>query len=213
MKLSFSLLFSPALLLNRSFLWLLFIVNFAGTIYGYIWYENQLIWTIEQKESWMLPFVPDSPTASLFFSISVLFLLFPPKGTNVIVSSIVRFINALAVVCSFKYGIWATAVIIAGAAQGDPLNWQSYMLMTSHIAMAVEVMLYARFMKLSLASFVAATAWLLLNDTMDYTFGIYPWLPSTLHSHVDTVMILTYLLSICSLIVGLISWKLFRKQA
>lgn len=210
MKLSFW--FSPALLLNRSFLWLLFIVNFAGTIYGYMWYENQLLWTIEQKESWMLPFVPDSPTASLFFSIAVLYLLFPPKENNAFVRWTRDIINALAVVCSFKYGIWATAIIIAGAAQGDPLNWQSYMLMASHLAMAVEVMLYARFMKLSFASFIIATAWLLLNDTMDYTFGIYPWLPQTLHNYVDVVKLFTYLLSLCSLSVGLISWKMFRKQ-
>jgi len=210
MKLSFW--FSPALLLNRSFLWLLFIVNFAGTIYGYMWYENQLIWTIEQKDSWMLPFVPDSPTASLFFSIAVLYLLFPPKGENVFVRWARDIINALAVVCSFKYGVWATAIIIAGAAQGDTLNWQSYMLMASHLAMAFEIMLYARFMKLSLTSFIIATAWLLLNDTMDYTFGIYPWLPTSLHNHVNTVMLFTYLLSIFSLLVGVVSWKMFRKQ-
>lgn len=211
MKLSFW--FSPALLLNRSFLWLLFIVNFAGTIYGYMWYENQLLWTIEQKESWMLPFVPDSPTASLFFSIAILYLLFPPKGTNAFVRWARNIINALAVVCSFKYGIWATAIIIAGAAQGDVLNWQSYMLMASHLAMALEVMLYARFMKLSFASFIIATAWLLLNDTMDYTFGIYPWLPTTLHNHVDAVKLFTYLLSLFSLLVGLASWKMFKKHA
>jgi len=210
MKLSFW--FSRAFLLNRSFLWLLFIINFAGTIYGYMWYENQLLWTIEQKESWMLPFVPDSPTASLFFSIAVLYLLFPPKGSNVFVRWSQTIINALAIVCSIKYGIWATVIIIAGAMQGDTLNWQSYMLMTSHLAMAVEVLLYARFMKLSFAGFTIATAWLLLNDTMDYTFGIYPWLPETLHEHVDTVKLFTYLLSLFSLLAGLLAWKLFRQK-
>ncbi|WP_213513275.1 DUF1405 domain-containing protein [Paenibacillus montaniterrae] len=211
MKLSF--FFSSAFLLNRHFLWLLFIVNFAGTIYGYMWYENQLLWTIEQKESWMLPFVPDSPTASLFFSLSILYLLFAPQGKSPFVRWAQMIINALAVVCSIKYGVWATAIIIAGALQGEPLNWQSYMLMASHLAMAVEVTLYARFMKLGTISFLLATAWLLLNDTMDYTFGIYPWLPSTLQDNVDAVKLFTYLLSLTSLVIGYISWKAARKQA
>lgn len=210
MKLSF--LLSSTFLLNRNFLWLLFLINFAGTIYGYMWYENQLIWTIEYKASWMLPFVPDSPTASLFFSLSVLYLLFAPQGNNAFVRWSQLIINALAVVCSIKYGVWATAIIIAGAMQGDSLQWQSYMLMASHIAMAVEVILYARFMKLSTVSFLIATAWLLLNDTMDYSFGIYPWLPSTLQEHVGAVELFTYLLSLASLLAGYISWKAAKSK-
>lgn len=206
-----SLFFSPSFLLNRNFLWLLFIVNFAGTIYGYMWYENQLIWTIENKPSWLLPFVPDSPTASLFFSISILYLLFTPKGSSSIVRWSQMIINALAVVCSIKYGVWATVMILAGAAQGDVLEWQSYMLIASHIAMAIEVMLYARFMKLSNVSFAIATAWLLLNDTMDYTYEIYPWLPEELHDDVNAVKLFTYLLSIFSFLLGYVSWKTRKK--
>ena len=48
---------------NRSFLWLLLIINVFGTIYGYIWYNWQLV----ETPAIFLPFVPDSPTASLFF--------------------------------------------------------------------------------------------------------------------------------------------------
>lgn len=45
------------------FLWLLLIINTFGTIYGYIWYQYQLI----ETPPIFIPFVPDSPTASLFF--------------------------------------------------------------------------------------------------------------------------------------------------
>ena len=48
---------------NRSFLWLLLIINVFGTIYGYVWYKWQLV----ETPTIFLPFVPDSPTASLFF--------------------------------------------------------------------------------------------------------------------------------------------------
>ena len=38
-------------------------VNIVGTIYGYVWYRWQLV----ETPAIFLPFVPDSPTASLFF--------------------------------------------------------------------------------------------------------------------------------------------------
>ena len=50
---------------NRYFLWLLLIVNIFGTIYGYYWYG----WQLAETPTIFLPFVPDSPTASLFFVI------------------------------------------------------------------------------------------------------------------------------------------------
>src|SRR5690606_13621518 len=110
-----SFFFSKTFLLNRSFLWLLFICNLLGTIYGYIWYDAQLKWTVEAKAGWMLPFVPDSPTASLFFTLALLYLLFPPPAHRGFIKWSRSIIEALAVVCSIKYGIWATVIIIWGA--------------------------------------------------------------------------------------------------
>ncbi len=49
----------------KPFLWLLLFVNLLGTIYGYIWYLPQL----RNTPSQFLIFVPDSPTASLFFAL------------------------------------------------------------------------------------------------------------------------------------------------
>lgn len=188
-------------------MWPLFIINLLGTIYGYIWYENQLIWTIENFSNWLLPFVPDSPTASLFFTIAILILLYPPKRINKFTKWFRICMESLAIVCSIKYGVWATAIILAGAAQGEPLNWQSYMLMTSHLAMAFEVLLYARFMTVRGVHLLIGTAWLLLNDVMDYSYGIYPYLPRVLHDQVNEVMWFTFGLSIVSFIAGYIAVK------
>ena len=57
-------------------------------------------------------------------------------------------IEALAVVTSLKYGLWAVTMIAAGAAQGDQLQWEHYMLIVSHLGMAVEGLLFVRFMTL-----------------------------------------------------------------
>ncbi len=51
------------MLKQRSVLSFLLVVNILGTIYGFIWYGNQLKETL--PIFW--PFVPDSPMASLFF--------------------------------------------------------------------------------------------------------------------------------------------------
>ena len=56
-----------AVLRNRTFLWILFTVNLLGTIYGYYWYKGQL----EITPVAFLAFVPDSPTASLFFCFAI----------------------------------------------------------------------------------------------------------------------------------------------
>lgn len=199
--------FSKSFLLSRNFLWTLFLINLLGTIYGYMWYGNQLIWTLERYPSWLLPFVPDSPTASLFFTIAILYLLFPPKGNSSFVKWSRAIIESLAVVCSVKYGVWATAIIIAGAMQGDALNWQSYMLMTSHLGMALEALLFVRFMTVNRLTLVIATVWLLLNDALDYGYGIYPFLPAVLHDQVTEVKWFTICLSLATLLTCYLVWK------
>lgn len=198
-------LWSRKFLGNRYILWLLFIVNLLGTVYGYIWYGNQLKYTWQEGLIWQLVFVPDSPTASLFFTIALLLLLYPPK--KMISMLVQQLIEALAVVTSVKYGIWAVAIIFAGQWQGNELVWQDWMLVVSHTAMAVEALLYVRLFHFRSAALAVAVAWTLLNDTVDYTYGVYPWLPSVLYDHVSAVEIFTFSLTLFS---GLLAWLAWR---
>lgn len=189
---------------SKSVLWLLFICNLLGTVYGYIWYDGQLRYTWEHHAKWQLVFVPDSPTASLFFTISLLFLLFPVldrwRGLRTL-------IEGLAVVTSVKYGIWAVSMIFAGAAQGGDLIWQDWMLVCSHLAMAVEALLFVRMYKFGAGMLLCAGAWTLLNDTVDYTYGVYPWLPETLWDDVSAVMVFTVCLTLASIAAGWLAMK------
>ncbi|WP_337103494.1 DUF1405 domain-containing protein [Paenibacillus sp. YIM B09110] len=205
------MVWNSSILLYRPFLWLLFLVNLLGTVYGYIWYESQLIYTSENFDSWVLVFVPDSPTASLFFTLALLYLLFPPRSSSRLVTGGRVIIEALAVVCSVKYGIWAVAMIEAGAWQGDQLEWTHYMLMASHLGMAVEALLYFRYMKAGFAALLVGTAWLLLNDTIDYTYEVFPWLADELEDDIPAVRAFTYGLSIFSFFAAMIVWR-FRKK-
>ncbi|ANY71805.1 hypothetical protein BBD41_03965 [Paenibacillus ihbetae] len=204
---SLSYYWSKEFIGKRPFLWLLLICNVLGTIYGYIWYGHQISDTVTRGQYWQVIFVPDSPTASLFFSIAILLLLYPPR--TALSAMVQQWIEALAVVTSVKYGIWAVAIIFAGQAQGDVLVWQDWMLVVSHTAMAVEALLFVRLFHYRWTALAGAIAWTFLNDTVDYSFGVFPWLPGQLYDDLSAVELFTYLLTLFS---GLAAW-LSRKYA
>jgi uncharacterized membrane protein YpjA len=104
-------------------------------------------------------------------------------------------IEALGVVTSIKYGVWATAIILAGYSQGMPLDGASWMLMIGHTAMAACALLYARFFRFGPAALAAAAAWTFLNDTVDYAFGVFPYLPEELYGHLTAVCVFTVALT------------------
>ena len=88
-----------SILANKNVLWLLFIINLLGTAYGYYWYGSQL----ENTPAIFLAFVPDSPTASLFFVFVLLgFLLRRNFGL----------MEALAIITLFKYGICLQVLVL-----------------------------------------------------------------------------------------------------
>ncbi|SET51807.1 DUF1405 domain-containing protein [Paenibacillus sp. NFR01] len=180
------------LLKHRGVIWALIIANAAGTVYGYIWYGNQLEFTARNYALWLLPFVPDSPTASLFFTAALLLVLYPPKSLNG--TMLQGLIEALAVVTSVKYGVWAVSIIFAGGYQGEAISWQDWMLVASHLAMAVEALLYARFFAYR-RMLVLALLWTFSNDIIDYSFGIFPWLPDALDDNVIQVQNFTFILT------------------
>src|SRR5699024_5607877 len=123
------------------FIFILFLINLFGTIYGYIWYKGQLA----QTPLIFLPFVPDSPTASLFFTIFLAFYLFNKN---------VPYIEALALTSLFKYGIWAVVMNILTLTINGSLSWEGYMLIASHGAMALQGLLYASSYKIKLRHLV-----------------------------------------------------------
>ncbi|RED58718.1 DUF1405 domain-containing protein [Cohnella phaseoli] len=194
-------LLSRNVLLHPAILWLTMIIYVPGTVYGYYWYKGQLIETWNEHPHWQLPFVPDSPTASLFFALALLWLWVSPKRSrHAWINAIRGIVETLGVVTSVKYGIWATAIIFAGQAQGDVLVWEHWMLIIGHSAMAIMALLYARFFTFGGMALLAAAAWTFLNDTVDYTYDVYPYLPSQLDDDVPYVAMFTFALTALSVL-------------
>jgi uncharacterized membrane protein YpjA len=150
-----------AFLANRNILLLLLIVNILGTIYGYYWYG----WQLADTPSKFLIFVPDSPTASLFF-VFVLIAFLMKKNWGLI--------EALAIVTLFKYGIWAVIMNILVLVVTGELDWIGYMLIASHFAMAIQGLLYAPFYRIKLWHLIVTGIWTLHNDIIDYVFFMLP---------------------------------------
>ncbi|GGF09518.1 hypothetical protein GCM10010954_04940 [Halobacillus andaensis] len=173
---------------QRRFLIALFIINLSGTIYGYIWYESQL----KMTDPIFLLFVPDSPTASLFFTIFLAFYIFKKN---------VPYFEALALITLFKYGIWAVVMNGLTWMEYGSLPWAGYMLVISHGAMAVQGLLYAPYYKLRLRHVVVAAVWTLHNDVIDYVYEQMPIYPSIME-HMKEIGYFTFWLSIVSIAIG-----------
>ncbi|MFC0214831.1 DUF1405 domain-containing protein [Paenibacillus chartarius] len=204
---SLTYVFSRAFLTRRWLLWSLFWSNLLGTAYGYYWYGDQLVFTAETMPRWYLPFVPDSPTASLFFTMSVLFILFEQKygwKKSVFWTHLRGFVDAFGLITLIKYGVWAVVMIVSAAALGNPVNWQDYMLSASHIAMAVEALLFARLYRYRFVHIVIVAIWSFANDYMDYVKMTYPSLPRVLDERLASVRWFTSCLSVITIIIALI---------
>ncbi|WNR42424.1 DUF1405 domain-containing protein [Paenibacillus roseipurpureus] len=196
---SVSYFWSREFLLDKKMLWLLFICNILGTIYGYEWYWGQMIDTIAENPVWYVYFVPDSPTASLFFTLSVGYLIADRSSTRTpskLYKAIRSFIEAFGLITSFKYGIWAVTMIWAGAYQGASVGWDGWMLTASHLAMAVEALLFVRWFSYGIPAVVIVAIWTLWNDYMDYEKGVFPRLQRELHPYLGTIQFFTICLSI-----------------
>ncbi|WCK56099.1 DUF1405 domain-containing protein [Aneurinibacillus sp. Ricciae_BoGa-3] len=169
------------------FLWMMIIINALGSIYGFYWYKDQMDQTYPAI---LRIFVPDSPTASSLFTLVLIAML---------IGRSIPWLEAVAAVANFKYGVWCVGVILAGAALGSPLYWEHYMLMLSHAGMAVEAVLYARFYSIKLRHIGYAAVWVLINDLLDYPLKIYPWLSTELDPYYMRVGWFTLALSLFSL--------------
>lgn len=181
----------------RPILILLFIINFFGTLYGYYWYKSQLVETPPE----FLIFVPDSPTASLFFVIVL--------GAFIFRKNLPLF-EALAIVTLFKYGIWAVVMNLLTLNVMGSLDPQAYMLIASHLGMAIQGILYAPYYRFNIWHLVIAAIWTLHNDVIDYLFNMMPQY-RILSDYMNEIGYFTFWLSIVSIFIGY--FFVIRKKA
>ncbi|CAM3886131.1 DUF1405 domain-containing protein [Mesobacillus zeae] len=177
-----------AYLAVKPMLWMLLAINIAGTAYGYYWYKWQLLDT----PSIFLAFVPDSPTASLFFVFVLIAFL---RGKNW------PYMEALAIVTLFKYGIWAVVMNMLVLEMSGELDWVGIMLVGSHLAMAVQGLLYSPFYRFRLKHLAVASLFVLHNEIIDYVYKMMPRY-HMLDSYMNEIGYFTFWLSVLSILVA-----------
>jgi uncharacterized membrane protein YpjA len=181
------------ILSHKSFLWILLFVNLLGTVYGYDWY----MWQLEETKPVFWIFVPDSPTASLFFTLAVFAWLI---GRNF------KLIEALALITLVKYGLWAVVMNILTLIETGSIDRVGWMLIGSHFAMAVQAVLYSPLYRFKLVHIVIAAIWTLHNDVIDYVFGQMP-VYFNIMKHMDKIGYFTFWLSILCIALAYKMWK------
>ena len=183
-------------LYQRSWLMMLLICNILGMIYGYIWYGEQLSHTPWQFKI----FVPDSPTAIFFLVISISLILIRKQNS---------FIDALAFVTLFKYGIWAVIMNILFIIEQGDITVNGLILMFSHSIMAVQaIYFYPRF-KRSMIGISVAMTWVFLNDYIDYFHLQFPYY-DFITTHVWQIGVLSCCLSVFGLLLYIELNKLLK---
>ncbi|MFV2048095.1 DUF1405 domain-containing protein [Metabacillus sp. YM-086] len=176
------------LLGQKPIIFIMVLINFFGTVYGYYWYRYQLADT----PAHFYIFVPDSPTASLFFLIVV---------AAFIMKKNLPLIEALAIVTLFKYGIWAVIMNLLVLIVNGSLPWEGYMLIASHFGMAIQGLLYAPYYRFKAWHLIVAAIWTLHNDVIDYVFGMMPRY-SMLMDYINQIGYMTFWLSLISIFLG-----------
>ena len=182
---------------NKGMLYFLLVCNLLGTIYGYIWYGSQI--SITQWQ--FIPFVPDSPTASLFLCIAI---------AGLIIGKNLPIIEALAFVSLIKYGVWAVIMNIILFIQYDMITITGCMLILYHGIMAIEAFIFYPRFKVTIVAFFIAMVWVFHNDIIDYVFMQYPYY-DFIASHVESIAYLAFWLSIMPLVLYL-SLTRFKKD-
>ncbi len=178
---------------NRLFLWILLFVNIIGTVYGYDWY----MWQLEMTEPKFWIFVPDSPTASLFFCFVLIGWLLRTHF---------RVFEALALLTLVKYGVWAVVMNLWTLQETGSIGAAGWMLVISHGAMALQAVLYWRRYRFGWLSIALASIWTLHNDVIDYLFGQMP-IYGDLMKYMDYVGYFTFWLSIVCILLLAWNWK------
>lgn len=192
------LMFWKVVLYNRTFMWLLFIVNLLGTIYGYYWYGSQLSIT----EPKFLIFVPDSPTASLFFTIALFGWLMKKHW---------KLIEVLALITLLKYGTWAVVMNIWTLIETGSIGWLGWMLVASHFAMAVQAILYMQFYKFTWIHIVIASIWTMHDIVIDYVFDQMP-IYSSLNYYAQQIGYFTFWLTVGCILVAIFNYQKRSKR-
>jgi len=155
------------------------------------------MWQLQMTEPHFWIFVPDSPTASLFFCLALL---------GWIVGRNFKLVEALALITLVKYGLWAVVMNMMTLWETGSIGPEGWMLVASHFAMAVQAVLYSSFYRFGIVHIVLAAIWTLHNDVIDYVFGQMP-IYYDIMKYMQPIGYFTFWLSLACIWLAFWTWR------
>ncbi len=144
---------------------LVIIANLIGAYFGFfVYYAEQ----IEATPLPFLAFVADCPLAVLLFAAALLLHLVGKRND---------FLSFLAAAYCLKYGFWTVFVILYfNQLYFAPAYWELYAIMlVTHFGMMLESFALVGKIGARREYLLIVLGWFLLNDYMDYFWGMMPW--------------------------------------
>lgn len=157
--------------LALNLVWLVVLVNLAGTAFGFLYYG----WQLWRTPPLVWPFVPDSPMATLFTAGALAsWKLGRPQ----------HWLAALAFVANIKVGLWTPYVHLTFYGHFDYLpTWMIHFLVWSHLAMVVQTFVLHRISDFPPWAIGVAVTWYTVDVVVDYFVPVlgdlhHSWLPT-----------------------------------
>lgn len=122
------------------------------------------------------PLFADSPTA-IFLAMLSLATLLPAVGSRFDAVPVTRpaaYLHTLAFVWLVKMGLWTAVALNLGFDQYFPAPWDYFGIIVTHLAFLVEAALVPHYGRTSRGALAFALAVALVNDLLDYGYGLHP---------------------------------------
>ncbi|WP_135828894.1 DUF1405 domain-containing protein [Halorussus halobius] len=153
-------------------------VNVLAMLVGVRFYVE----TMPEVPTYLWPLYADSP-AALFLAVLSLTTLLPNLGRRVEDAPQNRplaYLHTFAFAWLVKYGLWTFVALNLGVGSyfGPPWDpdalWSYWFIVLTHLAFVVEAYLLPRYGATTRGALATALAALLVNDALDYAWGIHP---------------------------------------
>jgi uncharacterized membrane protein YpjA len=150
----------------------LLLVNGVALLVGVRFYVAEMV----ETSTWLWPLFADSPVA-LFLAICSLVTLLPALGRSldaVPSNGVLAVLHTLAFVWLVKMGLWTALALGLGFDQYYPAPWDFFGIIATHLAFVGQALLIPYYGKTSRSALGIALALALVNDVLDYGFGLHP---------------------------------------
>ncbi|MFB6110075.1 MAG: DUF1405 domain-containing protein [Halodesulfurarchaeum sp.] len=147
-------------------------VNFATVLVGLDYYVAGM----PAVSPFLWPFYADSPGATFLMLLSLVTLVanLGRRLQDAPQNRVLAFLHTLAFVWLLKYGLWVAVALNLGFSHYFPAIWAYWGIILTHLGFVAEALLIPHYGKTTAGALAFALGLGLLNDVLDYGFGLHP---------------------------------------